>query len=324
MFILLGSTVRGAVVPRPGLRPEGIDVGALLRHAAPLTAGAAILQINVMVDRAVATLLAPGAVSALRFAEVLIRTPITAINPAWGSAIYPTLVHMAQGRESGSLARMTDRMLRFSMAAFVPIAVLTVAVAPVAVSVAYGRGAFTAGNLALTSAVAAGFAPMILILMTSPVVRLALNARRLGWVLLAGATVNVILNTIFDVVLGLTLGVAGVALSSSLTAGAVAMYFARQLSIFEPEFVLRPIAKNLGLSVLAAIPGAVPVAAIAWTGTYPAGTLPGLFTLGLLGAFGLTVYFAFATWFGLDEPRVLARAFGEPLARMGHRLGGGQ
>jgi putative peptidoglycan lipid II flippase len=314
LLVLFGSTVRGSVVPRLGLRPKEIDVGSLLRHAAPLTAGAAILQINVMVDRAIATLLAPGAVSALRFAEVLIRTPITAINPAWGSAIYPTLVHVAQGRESGSLARMTDRMLGFSMAAFVPIAVLTVAAAPVAVAVAYGRGAFSVADLALTSAVAAGFAPMILILMTSPVVRLALNARRLGRILLTGAIVNVILNTIFDVVLGFTLGVAGVALSSSLTAGAVAVYFARQLASIEPAFALRPIARNLGLSFLASVPGAVPVAALAWTGTYPAGTLPGLLTLGLFGVFGLGSYIALARWLGLEEPRTLLRVLSRPLS----------
>jgi putative peptidoglycan lipid II flippase len=316
LVILFGSTVRGSVVPKLGLRPEGVDVGALLRHAAPLTAGAAILQINVMVDRAVATLLAPGAVSALRFAEVLIRTPITAINPAWGAAIYPTLVHVAQGRESGSLARMTDRMLRFSLAAFVPIAVLAAAAAPVAVTVAYGRGAFTTDDLALTATVAAGFSPMILVLMTSPVVRLALNARRLGRILLTGATVNVILNTIFDVVLGFTLGVAGVALSSSLTAGVVAVYFARQLSIVEPEFKVRPIASNLGRSFLASIAAAAPVAALAWSGTFPAGTLPGLLALGLFGVFGLAAYVALATWLGLDEPRVLASVAGRPFARL--------
>jgi putative peptidoglycan lipid II flippase len=321
LSILFGVTVRGSFTPRLGVRPEGVDIRSLLRHAAPLTVGSGILQINVIVDRAIATLLAPGAVSALRFAEVLIRTPINAINPAWGAAIYPTLVHMAQGRDSGSLARVTDRVLRFSIAAFVPVAILTVAVAPVAVAVAYGRGAFTAGDLALTTVVAAGFAPMIVVLMTSPVVRLALNARRLGRILLIGATMNVVLNTGFDLALGYTLGVAGVALSSSLTAAAVAVYFARQLRKSDPEFRLRPIARSLLLAALASLPGAVLLAALSWSGTFPKETLPALLTLAVFGSVGLTVYLVIATWLGLEEPRILARTVLQQLVRLHPRRG---
>lgn len=313
--ILLLSSMRASVVPRPNLRATGIDLRALASHAAPLTLGAALLQINVIVDRAIATLLAPGAVSALRYAEVLIRTPISAINPAWGAAIYPTLVHMAQGRDPGSLANITDRMLRFSLAAFVPIAMLTIAVAPVAVGVAYDRGAFTADDLLLTTLVAAGFAPLIVVLMTSPVVRLALNARQLGRVLLFGATLNVVLNTIFDVVLGLTLGVVGVALSSSLTAAAVGVYFARRLAKSEPAFVLRPIARSLVLGSVACAPVALPVAALSWTGTYPSGTFPGLLTLVVFGAIGLGSYTLIAGWLGLEEPRVLARLITDRVRR---------
>ena len=159
----------------------------------------------------------------------------------------------------------------------------------------------------MTTTVAAAFAPLIVILMTSPVIRLALNARRLGRILLMGAIINVILNTILDVVFGLWLGVAGIALSSSLTAGIVAVYFARRFARSDPDFKLRPIARSIWLASVASAPAAIVIGALAWSGTYPRGTLPGLVALAVVGTLGLSSYVALASWFGLEEPRTVAR-----------------
>ncbi len=66
----------------------------------PLTISASVLNFNLLTDRAVATLIAPGAVSALRYAEGVIRIPLAAIGPAWFAAIYPALVRasLVKGR----------------------------------------------------------------------------------------------------------------------------------------------------------------------------------------------------------------------------------
>ena len=71
LAVLFGAAIRAGVVPRPVLHARGMDIRGLLGHAAPLTLGSAILQVNVIADRAIASLIAPGAVSALRYAEVL-------------------------------------------------------------------------------------------------------------------------------------------------------------------------------------------------------------------------------------------------------------
>ena len=144
-LLLLVAMIRRKVAPRPHLLSRGLGVGALARHAFPLTISSAILQINVIFDRAVASLIAPGAVSALRYGDTLVRVPTGAISPAWGAAIYPALVRSHQD-ESG-LAVSADRSLRYVLAIFVPVSALTLAVAPVAASTAYGRGAFTPEDL---------------------------------------------------------------------------------------------------------------------------------------------------------------------------------
>src|SRR6185295_18884621 len=215
--VLFSAAVRSGHVPRLTVWTSRAQLGSFTRHAAPLTMSQAILQLNPVVDRAVATLIGPGAVSALRYAEVLVRTPIGAISPGWATAIYPSLVQAANRGVAG-LGATSARAVRYVLVAFVPIAILTVAVAPVAVAVGFGRGQFTQANVALTAECVAGFAPFIVIQMAYPPFTGALNARRRGTVLLAGGVLNVCLNIVFDLAFGFTFGAAGIALSSSLTA----------------------------------------------------------------------------------------------------------
>ena len=185
---------------------------------------------------------------------------------------------------------------------------LTAAVAPVAVAVAYGRGAFTPLDIDRTARVVAGFAPLIVVLMTSPVLAGAHNARRTGVVLLAGGITNVTTNVVLDVVFGAWLGVAGIALASSVSTTIVAVFFAWRLASVDRAFTLRPIGRVLGLAVsAAAVPVAI-VAAIAWSGVVPSGLLVELLALGLFGVLGLGGFVLVARLVGLEEPLVLMRA----------------
>jgi putative peptidoglycan lipid II flippase len=315
-LILLLATIRRKVTPLPHLRSAGLGLGALARHALPLTISSAILQLNAVFDRAVASLVAPGAVSALRYGDTLVRVPTGAVSPAWGAAIYPALVRSTRQVDQAGLASAAGQALRYVIVVFVPIAALTLAVAPVAVSTAYGRGAFTPAGLGLTALVVAGFAPLVCTLMMSQTLTGALNARRSGRVLLAAGTINVILNCSLDVLLGFSVGVAGVALSSSVTAIAVTVFKARQLARREPAFRLRPLARHVAIASVASLPGALLCGAFAWGGLFPAGLLPGMGTLAVLGAVGVTSYVLIATRLGLSEPRMLV---GHVLSRLGRR-----
>jgi putative peptidoglycan lipid II flippase len=306
LAILLGDTIRVALVPLPGLRPGG-RLGPFVRHAAPLTAGAAVLQLNVVADRAVASLLGPGSVSVLRYADVLVRVPIGAIGPAWGSAIYPALVRSTLAGVADALALDTQRAIRFATAVTVPVAMLTAAVAPLAVRLAYGRGAFSVDALTLTAEAVATFAPLLLILMISPVLTGAHNARRRGRVLLIGAILNVVLNFILDIALGLSLGVIGVALSSSITSALVVAFFAWRLAILEAAFTLSPIARTMGLAVLASTPVTISAALLCWTGHAPSQVVPAIVVLLGIGILGMIGYLLAATWLGMEEPQTLAR-----------------
>jgi putative peptidoglycan lipid II flippase len=320
LVVLLGAAARAAIMPRPTLWTTSVELSAFARHAGPLTLSSAIVQVNAIADRAIATIIGPGSVSALRYADVLVRTPIGAIGPAWGTALYPSLVRVA--RDPGSaLSNAVERSLRYALAAFTPIAALTIAVAPVAVSIGYGRGAFTADDVIRTAQAVAAFAPLIVLFMCYAPLTGALNARRRGGALLGGGVLSMTANLALDIVLGLWLGAAGIALSSSLAALLVLGYFARQVARSEADFALSAIMHTLALAVLGSLPVALPIAAVCWLGAVPTGFVPGVIALALFGGVGLLGYVAIVGRLGLEEAQLLERLARKWAARHRPRRG---
>ena len=304
--VLLVATLRASIVPLPVLQFRGLGLRAFASHALPLTMSGAILQINVVADRAIASLIGPGAVSALRYAEVLIRTPITAIAPAWSSALYPAQVRAAGHAVASHLGVTTGRSIAYALVAFVPVAILAVALAPLAVEVAYGRGEFGASDIAVTAGVVAGFGPLMLVMMVSPVLAGAHNARRRGGVLLATGVMNVLMNVTLDIVLSAWVGVAGIALASSITGSILVVFLAVRLARAEDDFPLRLLVRTTVRALGAiALPGAA-VAAVAWSGIGRGGGLADLLLLAPLGLAAVLAYAFIATALGIEEvPTVL-------------------
>lgn len=317
LMLWLGAW-RAGIAPRPALRAPGLGLGLLVRHAGPLTVGASVMQLTVLADRAIASLIAPGAVSALRYAEVLVRLPIGAIGPAWGNAIYPALARSAHATGSAGLGSATTRLLRLALVAFTPVAALTMAVAPVAVGFAYGRGAFTAEDLALTSTVVVAFAPLVVLLMCNPVIVDALNARRRGTALLMGAVSAAVINFVLDVALGLTLGIAGIALATCLTVGIVmAFVLGRNLTRSDPDFRISAVGRPLAAALVASAPATLVFGFLSWSGIAPREGIAALGYLGVVGTLGMASYLVLAIRFGIEEPLLVLRAIRSRFPRRG-------
>jgi len=282
--------LRASSLPLPTLLPRSVGLRQLASHALPLSLSAGLLQLNTVADRAISSIIGPGAVSALRYGEALMRTPIGAIAPAWGAAIYPALVKGAQeGDQEHRLGRSTAIAMRYAITAFMPIAVLAAALAPLAVQVAYGRGAFNASDAVQTSGVVAGFAPLLLALMVSPILTSAHNALRHGRVLLVTGSINVVLNLLLNLAFGPLIGAAGIALSSSLTAVILTFFLASRLTELQTSGSGRGLWATLGRSLIGALIPALPIAGVVWTELVHAdgiGSLPALTALGIGGMIG--------------------------------------
>jgi putative peptidoglycan lipid II flippase len=315
LVLIVGRLARLSMLPTPRLMTQVAGLRAWFGHALPLTVSAAVLQLNPIVNTAIASLLSEGAVSSMRFANLLVAVPIGAISLAWGRAIYPQLVKTTLDGDGSRLGVVTDYGTRFVIAAFVPISILTMAVAPLAVSVAFGRGEFSPEDVGDTALALVGFAPTIVFGMLIPVLSGALNARRKGAVVLAGGILNVTLNLVLSALLGLTFGIFGVALATSITLAVIVLFFANRVHAIEPTFDSLTWIRVFVRAAVMATPGALLAAWIAWTFWPDLGTLSGLVLLVAIGVVGLTVYFVVARVVGSREQVVIMTTARKALRR---------
>ena len=307
-IVLIGLALRLRILPPVTLRADRAESIRFVRHAMPLTISASVLQLNLLTDRAVASLITPGAVSALRYAEGVIRIPMNAIGPGWSAAIYPALVRASLLGESNSLGEAAASALRYVTVIFVPLSVATAALAPLIVEVAYVRGAFDERAASLTAAALAGFAPLLVLTMANSVLTGAHNARQRGVFLMWMGFLNAFLNAVFNVGLGLWIGVAGIALSTSLTVGLVQFIKAWRLGRLDEAFPLAALLIVSARSLAASLVVALPLTLIAWN--LPPGLgLPRAFAL-LMGfaTAGMVAYIGLSRLIGLEEPWIVARA----------------
>lgn len=309
LILIVGWLARVSAMPMPRVRARVESLRAWFGHALPLTASAAVLQLNPIVDTAIASLLPEGTVSSMRFAGLLVSVPIGAISLAWGRAIYPQLVKSSLDGDGSRLGVVTEQGSRFVIAAFVPISILTMAVAPLAVSVAFGRGEFTSEDVERTALAVVGYAPTIVLGMLIPVLSGALNARRKGMLILAGGVLNVTLNLVLSVALGLTFGIIGIAVATSIMLAVIVLFFANRVHAIEPSFdTLRGLRTFMRAAAMSA-PGGLLAAWVAWSFWADIDTITGLVVLSAVGIAGLAAYYVIAGLLGSHEQvQVLATA----------------
>ena len=86
-------------IPRPRLTPQ---MRLLLRRMAPGLVGAGATQLNQAVDVIIGSLLPPGTVSLLYYAERVYQLPLGTIGVAVGTALLPVLSRQVRAGEARS------------------------------------------------------------------------------------------------------------------------------------------------------------------------------------------------------------------------------
>lgn len=224
---VLGSAAR-LVCQLPALRGLGLrlrpslrlgDPGAreIARLLPPLLLGSAVTNVNTLVDRAVGSLVGEGAISALSYGWRLANLPDMLLTAALVTVSYPAFA--AASTRPAELAALLDRALRGVVAVLVPVvAFLLVAATPV-VALVFERGSFTPADTAASASAVVWYAPALLALAWRELVVRAsyVVGDTRGPVLVA--LLAMVVNAVGDLTLGLSLGIPG--LAASTTAAAV-------------------------------------------------------------------------------------------------------
>ncbi len=159
LLILYIACVKAGYLIRlrlPKLTPK---VKALLITIAPAALGAGIIQINLLIDVVLATLLpAEGSVSFLFYADRLNQLPVGVIGVALGTVLLPYLSkQIAQGKEK-EVINSQNRAIEMGLFLTIPAAVAFVIVPYELIHALYERGEFGAEQAAATSAALAAYA----------------------------------------------------------------------------------------------------------------------------------------------------------------------
>jgi putative peptidoglycan lipid II flippase len=142
-------------LPRPRLTPQ---MKLLLRRMAPGLLGAGVTQLNLSVDVIIGSLLAPGTVSILYYADRVNQLPLGTIGVAVGTALLPTLSRQALAGEAAAAIATLNRALEYALSLTLPAALALLAVPGAIIGVLFGRGALDAAHVALSAQALAAYA----------------------------------------------------------------------------------------------------------------------------------------------------------------------
>jgi putative peptidoglycan lipid II flippase len=228
--LLLQLLVLGWVLAKRGIKLlphwHGFDVPMkrVVRQYLPLVGAAALMCSNLLVDQAMATMLAPGSVAALNYGNKLVALVLTVGTMALGTAVLPYFSKMVAASNWSGLKHTLISYTRLLLLVTVSATCIGLWLSKPLVSLLFQRGNFTAADAQLVSSIQSVYMLQVPfytlgILFVRMISSLEIN-HVLLWNTIIGFTVNVVL----DYVLMHVMGVAGIALSTSLVYAATCTF----------------------------------------------------------------------------------------------------
>jgi putative peptidoglycan lipid II flippase len=203
-----------AVRPRwPGYLPE---IRQLVWQFLPMIAGTAVLGATTFVDQSMAATVSSAAISVLYYANLLVLLPILVAGGTLGTATLPYASQMVADRQWPALEHTIMVYLRYIALVTIPLAAALMIFAPQVVALVFYRGAFTASDIGEVSEVVRYLAPQIPFCLGAVVAIQVLSALRRTDILLWSAVLSLGLKLVLNLLLIGPLGLAGIALSTSI------------------------------------------------------------------------------------------------------------
>ena len=182
----------------------------------PVLLSSVVASGGLLVDQAMAGMLAPGSVSALVYANRFVSVVLTLVGGALASALTPHFSRLVACEEWAECRRSLRNWSLTAAAVTIPAAIALAVGAHWLVRLAFERGAFHAADTAVVAGVLAMYAIQIPFFVVSRVpYRLVVAMRRTDLVLYCGG-LNLVLDVVLNLMLMRWMGVAGIALATSL------------------------------------------------------------------------------------------------------------
>lgn len=202
-------------LPRPRLTPR---VRRLLRLMVPGAIGAGVVQINLLIDIVIASLLPAGAVSFLYYADRVNQLPLGVVGVAIGTALLPLLSRQLRMGEIDAARDSMNRGIEIALLLTVPAMAALMVIGQPIISVLFERGAFDAATANASAqalmAYAVGLPAYVLIKVMAP----GFFAREDTTTPVRIAIICVVINIALSLILIQFIAHAGIALATAIAA----------------------------------------------------------------------------------------------------------
>ena len=220
------------ILPLPSIpwRVEG--VGRCLALMGPAALGGAIFQVNVLVDRWLASFLAEGSISYLYYANRLVQLPHGILSLAVVSAVLPVLSDYAAKNRENSASGDSERnaMLeagKLTLFITIPSTFGLMALAHPIMEVIFERGAFTRDHTVASAAALQAYAAGLMFFGVTRLLAGVFHARLNTSFPVRCANIAVLANVALSVALMFPLGFIGLALATSCSSALNAVLLLR-------------------------------------------------------------------------------------------------
>ncbi len=219
--LILELSVNGYGVSRLGLRLlprwHGYDSGLrqVLSQSLPAGASALLMGSTALVDQAMATMLGPGKISALNYANRIVSIVLSVGATSLSIAIFPSLSRLCANGNWESLRRVISTYCYIILLTTVPITLVLIGFSDSIVRLSFQRGAFTMQVAHLVAHVQSLLALEVPFYALCILCASAICALKRNNILLYGTIICVVANVTLNYLFMKVLGLPGIALSTS-------------------------------------------------------------------------------------------------------------
>jgi putative peptidoglycan lipid II flippase len=220
--IVLEAAVLGWALSRQGFSvvPKAHGTDASLKEVigqfAPMAAGAFLMNSSLLINQSMAAMLGPGSVAALGYGNKVVTLILGVGSLALSTAVLPYFSRMVATGDWAGVRHTLRTYLRLILITTLILTGILVVCAQPMVRILFERGSFTAKDTYVVSVVTACFALQIPFYVAGILGVRLLNALGMSRSILLICAANLVVNVLGNLFLMRWIGVAGIALSTSL------------------------------------------------------------------------------------------------------------
>ncbi|WP_062199833.1 murein biosynthesis integral membrane protein MurJ [Massilibacterium senegalense] len=273
--------------------------------ALPIIFGVSINQINILVDKTLASQIAVGGISALNYADRLNQFVQGIFVLSISTAMFPLITKMASANNIKGLKKTVSEAISLVNLLVIPITFISIIFAESVVNLLFGRGAFDSNALYMTSTALSFYAVGMIGFGLREVLSRTFYSLQDTKTPMINATMGVILNIILNIILSKFLGIGGLALATSISAIVTTLLLFLSLRKKIGPFGF----KNIVISFLKILIASIIMGIISkYTYVYLINSIDCNFSLILSLILGCFVYFIVGNLLKIKEIKIIMKA----------------